>query len=84
MMPALRSYYRHRFPAEIICHSVWLYHAFSLSLHDVELILAERGVVAIHETGGADRWVTPRNLSQCSPQYTDMLWAPPQELGVSP
>ena len=28
--------YRHRFPAEIICHAVWLYHVFSLSLWDVE------------------------------------------------
>jgi putative transposase len=37
--------YRHRFPAELISHAVWLYHVFSLSLRDVELILAERGVV---------------------------------------
>ena len=36
------SYPRHRFPAEIISHAVWLYHVFSLSLRDVELILAER------------------------------------------
>jgi hypothetical protein len=35
------SYPRHRFPAEIISHAVWLYHVFSLSLRDVELILAE-------------------------------------------
>ena len=39
------SYHRHRFPAEIISHAVWLYHTFSLSLRDVELILAERGIV---------------------------------------
>jgi putative transposase len=25
--------------------AVWLYHVFSLSLRDVELILAERGIV---------------------------------------
>jgi hypothetical protein len=36
---------RHRFPAEIISHAVWLYHLFSLSLRDIALILAERGVV---------------------------------------
>jgi transposase-like protein len=42
------SYSRHQFPAEIISHAVWLYHVFSLSLRDVELILAERGVVATH------------------------------------
>src|SRR3712207_9193030 len=34
--------YRH--PPEIISHAVWLYHCFSLSLREVELILAERGV----------------------------------------
>jgi putative transposase len=40
---------RHRFPAEIIGHAVWLYHVFGLSLSDVELILAERGVVVTRE-----------------------------------
>ncbi len=30
---------RDRFPAEIIGHAVWLYHVFSLSLRDVELLL---------------------------------------------
>jgi putative transposase len=39
------SHPRHRFPADIISHAVWLYHVFSLSLRDVELIMAERGVV---------------------------------------
>jgi putative transposase len=29
---------------------VWLYHVFSLSLRDVKLILAERGVVVTHES----------------------------------
>jgi putative transposase len=28
------------FPAEIISEAVWLYHCFSLSLREVELILA--------------------------------------------
>ena len=42
------SYPRHRFPAEIISHAVWLYHLFSLSLRDVEL--AERGIVVTHES----------------------------------
>src|SRR5437763_3001912 len=44
------SYPRHRFPAEIISHAVWLYHVFSLSLRDVELILAERGVIVTRES----------------------------------
>jgi putative transposase len=43
-------YRRHRFPGEIISHAVWLYHLFSLSLRDIELILAERGVVVTHES----------------------------------
>ncbi len=47
-------HYRHRFPAEIISHAVWLYHVFSLSLREVELILAERGVVVSYET--VRRW----------------------------
>src|SRR5205085_783511 len=45
MTPQPASYPRHRFPAEIISHAVWLYHVFSLSLRDVELILAERNGV---------------------------------------
>jgi putative transposase len=47
-------HHRHRFPAEIISHAVWLYHLFSLSLRDVELILAERGIVVSYET--VRRW----------------------------
>src|SRR6202521_1638148 len=46
--------YRHPFPAEIISHAVWLYHVFSLSLRDVELLLAERGIVVSYET--VRRW----------------------------
>jgi putative transposase len=54
MKPAPDPHYRHRFPAEIISHSVWLYHVFSLSLRDVELLLAERGIVVSYET--VRRW----------------------------
>jgi putative transposase len=50
MMPEPCSYHRHRFPAGTIRHAVWLYHVFSLSLRDVELILAERGMVTTHES----------------------------------
>jgi putative transposase len=39
-----------RFPPEVIQHAVWLYHCFSLSLRDVELILAARGVVVSYES----------------------------------
>jgi hypothetical protein len=54
MKPPLDPRYRHRFPAEIICHAVWLHHVFSLSLRDVELLLAERGIVVSYET--VRRW----------------------------
>jgi putative transposase len=50
MKPAPEPNYRHRFPAEIIRHAVWLYHVFSLSLRDVELLLSERGVILSYET----------------------------------
>jgi transposase-like protein len=45
-------YRRHRFHGEIISYAVWLYHLFSLSLRDIELILAERGVVVTRESIG--------------------------------
>ena len=43
-------YHGFRFPAEIIAHAVWLYHCFSLSLRDVETILAQRGIVVSYES----------------------------------
>jgi putative transposase len=43
-------HYRHRFPAAVISHAVWLYHVFSLSFRDVELMLAERGVIVSYES----------------------------------
>ena len=54
MKPQPDPHYRHRFSAEIISHAVWLYHVFSLSLRDVELLQAERGVVVSYET--VRRW----------------------------
>lgn len=50
MTPGPSAYRRHRFPAEIISHAVWLYLVFSLSLRDIELVLAEHGVVVTHES----------------------------------
>jgi putative transposase len=44
------SLYRgHRFPTDVIAHAVWLYFRFSLSLRDVEELLAERGVTVSYE-----------------------------------
>jgi putative transposase len=42
--PAPNLYKRHRFPAEIISHCVWLYFRFCLSYRDVEELMAERGI----------------------------------------
>ena len=43
-------YHGHRFPPEIISHSVWIYHRFCLSFRDVEDLLAERGVEVSYES----------------------------------
>jgi hypothetical protein len=48
------SYKRHRFPPEIIAHTVWLYFRFPLSLRLVEEMLLERGVLVSYET--VRRW----------------------------
>jgi putative transposase len=48
--PATTNLYtRHRFPAEIMSHSVWLYFHFPLSDRDVEDLMAERGITLSHE-----------------------------------
>jgi putative transposase len=44
------SYKRHRFPATVIQHAVWLYFRFTLSLRDVEEMMAQRGVDVSYET----------------------------------
>jgi putative transposase len=47
--PSVTRYHRHRFPAEIISHCVWLYFRFALSFRDVEEVLATRGVSQSYE-----------------------------------
>jgi putative transposase len=44
------SYKRHRFPAAVIQHAVWLYYRFTMSFRDVEDLLAERGIDVSYET----------------------------------
>lgn len=44
------SFKRHRFPPAVIRHAVWLYLRFTLSLRDVEEMLAHRGVEVSYET----------------------------------
>ena len=50
MSTTSNRYQSFRFPAEIINQAVWLYHCFSLSLREVELILAARGILVSYET----------------------------------
>jgi hypothetical protein len=47
--PASNPYKRHRFPAEIISHGVWLSFRFCLSYRDVEELMAERGIILTYE-----------------------------------
>jgi len=49
------SYSGYRFPPEITQQAIWLYLRFTLSLRDVEDLLAERGVAVSYET--VRRWV---------------------------
>ena len=50
MNPSLPAYFRHRFPAEIISHRVWLSLCFCLSFRDLEETMAKRGMVFTYET----------------------------------
>jgi transposase-like protein len=52
MRSAVSPYHPHRFTVEIISHSVWLYFRFTLSLRDVEELLAMRGISLSYETVG--------------------------------
>ena len=69
------SFKRHRFPPEIIRHSVWLYARFTLSFRDVEEMLAERGLDASYES--VRRWFVKfgptiaANLRQPRPKPSD-------------
>src|SRR5271157_6447787 len=49
------TYSGYRFPSEIIQQAIWLYVRFTLSLRDVEDLLAERGIAVSYET--VRRWV---------------------------
>ena len=54
------NYRRHRFPAEIIAHAIWLYYRFPLSFRDVEDLLAERGIDVSFQT--VSEWVAKFGL----------------------
>ncbi len=40
---------RHRFPPDVIRYAVWLYFRFTLSIRDVEELLAQRGIEVSRE-----------------------------------
>ena len=44
------SFKGYRFPPDVIKHSVWLYFRFTLSLRDVEEMLAQRGIEVSYES----------------------------------
>ncbi len=60
------GYRGYRFPREIISHSVWLYHRFSLSFRDVEELLAKREIIVSYET--VRQW-----CRKFGPEYTRKL-----------
>jgi putative transposase len=43
------SFRRHRFPPDVIRYAVWLYFRFTLSIRDVEELLAQRGIEVSRE-----------------------------------
>ncbi|MDV6278302.1 IS6 family transposase [Rhodococcus erythropolis] len=43
------TYKGFRFPREVISHCVWLYHRFPLSLREIELMMAARGIEVTYE-----------------------------------
>ncbi|TNF91449.1 MAG: IS6 family transposase [Gammaproteobacteria bacterium] len=55
-MNSLPNYRGYRFPPEIFSHTVWLYHRFTLSLRDIEDLLAERNIIVSYES--IRRWFT--------------------------
>jgi putative transposase len=44
------SYAGYRFPPVVIQQAIWLYVRFTLSFHDVEDLLADRGIAVSYET----------------------------------
>ena len=49
-MNSLPDYRGYRFPPEIISYTVWLYHRFTLSLRDIQDLLAERNIIVSYES----------------------------------
>jgi putative transposase len=77
MTETATAYKRHRFPARLIAHAVWLYFRFPLSLRLVEELLLERGIIVSYET--IRRWAAKfgpafaRGVRRRAPQPGD-IW----------
>jgi hypothetical protein len=71
------SYAGYRFPPEIIHQAIWLYLRFTLSLRDVEDLLAERGAAVSYENrsavGEPFRTDDRRGLAKASPETSRNL-----------
>ena len=50
MSASTYPYAGHRYPADLISHTVWLNFRSALSFRDVEELLTARGVILTHET----------------------------------
>ncbi|WP_353682819.1 hypothetical protein [Mesorhizobium sp.] len=74
--PASHLYKRHRFPAEIISHAVWLHFRFPLSLRHVEDILAVRDIAV----SLSRPWVNGQPSSEPA-NGTSMGWSFPSRAG---
>jgi transposase-like protein len=72
-------YHGFRFPKPIIQHAIWLYLRFTLSLRDVEELLAERGMNVTYETIRAGS----RGSGRCSPSVCAAVAAHPVGSGIS-
>lgn len=61
------SYKRHRFPPTVIQHAVWLYFRFTLSLRNVEEMLAHRGfdVSGLSPTPSASSCLSTKPHDHC-------------------
>ena len=66
------SFKRHRFPADVIRHAVWLYFRFSLSFRDVEELMCSYPIETIRgRYGGGVKvsdWYRPTRNILCSEQ----------------
>jgi putative transposase len=57
-------YAGYRYPPQIISHAVWLYHRFTLSLCDIEELLAARGITVSY--GTVRNWCDKFGQRYCS------------------